>query len=349
MIGARGELMASLLFPEHWVVRKLERDFGIDLDVEVFRWVDAGERFEATGQHFYVQVKASRDALKKKKIAGHRVLVLDALDTSLLHTVTAMGSANPVILLHIDIQTGLAHWVCLNDYIDKYLRPSAGLSLEGRTTRVFFNPDSIVDQTHKNFWMIEQLSQRARLISMFHLVESLHRELEMIEAAWKHEPLATVHHTMSDLRERSGLNGLHGIVKEILALDMARVAEFATTAGNRRTRSRFVRLVEILSAMNDGLISLYQGSQDPNELLANSGRGYADRTGEIHYVRDLAKAKGSSVGDFVVNLTALSESARSVSHNFEKRARWIGLPFPAPKNAAEATHLYESTRARSAN
>jgi len=346
VIGARGELMASLLFPEHWVVRKLERDFGIDLDVEVFRRVDGEKRFEATGQHFYVQVKASRTAMKRKQIAGHDVLVLKGVDTPLLHTVTAMGSANPVILLHIDIRTGVAHWVCLNDYIDKYLRPSSASALSGKTTRVFFNPDSIVNQKHKNFWMLEQLSRRARLVSMFHLVESLHRELNLIAGAWRHDPMAAVQHSMSDLRERSGLNGLNGIVQEILALDMTRPAEFSR-AGRQPTQPRFVKLVETLSAIDDGLMSLYKGNEAPNMMLANSKRAYVDQGGVTRYIRDISKAKGSSVDDFFSNLIALSESARSVSHNFEKRARWIGLPFPAPKTATVASALYGATRARS--
>lgn len=58
--------------PDHWVVRELtERDYGIDLVVEVFEAAGLDkkghEKFETSGGLFHIQVKGTRDPVKVNK------------------------------------------------------------------------------------------------------------------------------------------------------------------------------------------------------------------------------------------------------------------------------------------
>lgn len=338
--GARGELLATLLFPAHWVVRKLERDHGIDLDVEVFRRVENEERYETTGQHLYVQVKASRTPLKSERFAGHDVLALNGIETSLLRTVTAMGVASPVILLHIDITNGLAHWVCLNDYIDKYLFPSSPNALTGKSRKIYFNPHSIVDQAHEGFWQIEALSQRARMVSMFYLLESLHREMQRLSREWQ---AAATRLLPEDFRSTSGLNGLNGLVRQILAMKPERRTEFGGDFGVFWPGSS--RVTATLSAIDDAITSFYLGNDTPNAVLRDSCHTFKDDEEPAQLVKDLATYEAHTLLDFLRNVEILIESVAKVAAGFETISRWVGMPFPRPANAQEAQILYAAVRA----
>ena len=57
--------------PDRWVVRRKDKDYGVDLEVEIFDETD-----EATGLIFYVQVKATDDSTK----AGTLSMKVDRLD-----------------------------------------------------------------------------------------------------------------------------------------------------------------------------------------------------------------------------------------------------------------------------
>jgi hypothetical protein len=119
--GRWGELIAAFAFPEHWVVRPLPHDFGIDLQVEVFMPVedekgyDGVARYRATGGHLACQVKTT-EAVTVTAGSVHF-----SLDTSDLRLAESMGSSAPLLLLVVDRSTRLVHYVCLTDYISVVL------------------------------------------------------------------------------------------------------------------------------------------------------------------------------------------------------------------------------------
>ncbi|SIQ53012.1 protein of unknown function [Aromatoleum tolulyticum] len=117
-------------------------DYGIDCVVELFDYVDdTKEVAETLGEQFFVQLKGSdsvqyaeRRAYSRGNVAKGLLLEdtsefvdIDVanfqLDVSDLLTVEQLGTAVPVLLILIDIQTERAFFVCLNDYLEKVILP----------------------------------------------------------------------------------------------------------------------------------------------------------------------------------------------------------------------------------
>lgn len=117
--GRWGELLAALAFPPHWVVRPLPHDFGIDLQVEIFR--DLGEsapgaRYQSTGAHLSFQVKTSDLAM-----APGATTVAFPADVADLRLAESMGSGAPLVLLYVHRPSRLIYFVCVTDYLSKVL------------------------------------------------------------------------------------------------------------------------------------------------------------------------------------------------------------------------------------
>jgi uncharacterized protein DUF4365 len=129
------------VLPSHWAVHDFDKpDYGIDVVVEIFEKVD--ETFEALGEFLYVQVKSVKNArVEKVKIYPvnnvarqpwledkSRWIEYDVvkfpIETDLLYTVQTMGTSVSVMLFVVDLATRNTYFLCLNDYIDKYLMPS---------------------------------------------------------------------------------------------------------------------------------------------------------------------------------------------------------------------------------
>ncbi|ALJ18421.1 DUF4365 domain-containing protein [Microbacterium sp. No. 7] len=121
--GRWGELVAAFAFPAHWIVRPLPHDFGIDLQVEVFKELppDSKERqrYRATGGHFSCQVKTQESVRTKSD-----TVVFSASTTDLLLAET-MGASAPLVLLLVDRETRDLYYLCLTDYIP-YVLDGAG-------------------------------------------------------------------------------------------------------------------------------------------------------------------------------------------------------------------------------
>jgi hypothetical protein len=129
------------VLPSHWVIHDFDKpDYGIDLVIEVFEQV--GKTFETLGEFLYVQAKSVTSA-KIEKVKVYPVanvarqpwmedksrwidcdVVKFPLETDLLYTVQTMGTSVSVLLFVVDLATHNTYFLCLNDYIDKYLMPS---------------------------------------------------------------------------------------------------------------------------------------------------------------------------------------------------------------------------------
>lgn len=125
--------------PEEWVIHDYRPDYGIDLVIEIFEYIDSKRKVaETLGEQIFVQVKAVEKAkLTKFKVFSRKNVekyplnlrksfreidvVKFTIDTSLLLTIQSMGSAIPVILFVVDLETEEIYYLCLSDYIDKFL------------------------------------------------------------------------------------------------------------------------------------------------------------------------------------------------------------------------------------
>lgn len=136
--GDRGVNLVNEKLPHYWVVRDIYPDYGLDLHVKVFEPdLDDPESSNTLGEHFYIQVKTTKEINLEKRTVRSRKNVtkfdLDpadgtpleievvkyVIDTETLLTVEAMGSAIPVLLCYVDTTTETVYYVCLNDYISK--------------------------------------------------------------------------------------------------------------------------------------------------------------------------------------------------------------------------------------
>jgi len=129
--------------PPHWVIRPFNQpDYGIDIVIEIFNPVNEKEgTFETIGEYLYVQVKSVQQikAVKKRLYTVQNVakgqwienkkdyvdgqVVKYKIDTNILFTVEEMGSSICVLLFLVDLSNGKIYFSCLNDLIDKIIRP----------------------------------------------------------------------------------------------------------------------------------------------------------------------------------------------------------------------------------
>lgn len=142
MMEDRSIQIVRELLPEQWVVREYKPDYGIDLLVELFEYVDAERMIAATlGETLFVQVK-STEVVQKQQLRVHprRNVELGPLaedrgrsslvevtklriETSELRTVHAIGAAIPALLFLVELSTRRIYYVCLNDLIEKLVIP----------------------------------------------------------------------------------------------------------------------------------------------------------------------------------------------------------------------------------
>lgn len=140
--GECGVTVVKRALPQHWVIREISPDYGLDLHIETFTKVPDDETvWDALGEHFFAQVKTV-DGVKISEIPPHREVnpkTLDLVPAELeedfeamrvisfplevdeIETVRQMGSAVPVLLLVVDKKTQTAYYICLNDWIAKVL------------------------------------------------------------------------------------------------------------------------------------------------------------------------------------------------------------------------------------
>jgi len=130
------------LLPDHWVIREYKPDYGIDLTIELFEFLEQEPDQAATlGETLFVQVKSTEvvDARRLRVHARRNVekgplnenptesaeiaVAALQLEASELLTVQAIGSAIPVLLFLVELSTRRIYFVCLNDLIEKVILP----------------------------------------------------------------------------------------------------------------------------------------------------------------------------------------------------------------------------------
>lgn len=187
--GRFGELLASFAFPPEWVVRPIQYDYGLDLEVEIFHAVPSEpgkQKYQTWGEHLYLQVKTTdRFKFSKHEDGDYVTDVLNfSIETSELKLVEAMGPSVPVILLVVDRAEMKIFYVCLNDYISKKLATGNPRWREQRSTTLYVPVRNQIRVTDKEFdpsshWgYFARLAQRSKIYSAANLTHHYSAELE---------------------------------------------------------------------------------------------------------------------------------------------------------------------------
>ena len=133
-------LVLKALLPEEWAVHEYRPDYGIDLVIEIFKFIDdTREAADTLGELFFVQLKSvkqteihklklrSRGNVEKSAAARGESLeraievIPYVIDTDTLLTVQTMGPTIAVVLCLVCLETNRVFYVCLNDLIEKVL------------------------------------------------------------------------------------------------------------------------------------------------------------------------------------------------------------------------------------
>jgi len=114
-------MIKDSILPPEWVVRDMNPDYGIDLDVELFDYED--DKCVTLGEHIFIQAKGTEDPKYGKHLFHSSTIdaIKFVMKTSELNLVERMGSALPVLLVLVDLIDNKAFQICLNDYISKVL------------------------------------------------------------------------------------------------------------------------------------------------------------------------------------------------------------------------------------
>jgi hypothetical protein len=199
LIDSMAQDIFRATIPKHWVLRDYRPDYGLDYNLEIFKLVEEvssssqREMYETLGEHIFIQLKGCKETTRiriklfsrynvekgellenEEDLVGEMDVVSFPLEISELITIQRMGSALPVLLVVVDIQTETCHFVCLNDYIDKLLIPKHQdyTSAEHRTIRLSSEANS------KSTMALRWYAKRAKLMAAFQKFVFQHAELE---------------------------------------------------------------------------------------------------------------------------------------------------------------------------
>lgn len=198
--GDVGEKIVADAMPEQWLVRKVDKDFGIDLHVEVFDWVpDDPTAADTLGEHFFVQVKSQATLKTVKHVVRSRGnvakyvpdpgegdavefrVVACSLEVGELMTIEAMGNAVPVLLCVAAIDTGDVYYLCLNDYISKVLLPNnPNYAAENQHITVHLPTWNVLDRDDDSIGYLWLLARRPKFYSAFNTFSYQSHEMDYV-------------------------------------------------------------------------------------------------------------------------------------------------------------------------
>ncbi|MGN2638295.1 DUF4365 domain-containing protein [Nocardia takedensis] len=223
--GHEGEDLVCASFPRQWVSRKISSDFGIDLHVETFAWVDDDRRSADTlGEHFFVQVKSRARAhphwltiRERRNVSKYRVdpecgdaikirVISCELDVSEIITIESMGNAIPVLLCVAAMDTRTVYYVCMNDYISKVLLPNNPNYRKQKSVVVHVPAWNVLDANDRGIAYLWILARRAKLYSAFNTFNYQAREMEYARDS------------LEDLSEMVGDNRTVSIPDDIISM-----------------------------------------------------------------------------------------------------------------------------------
>ncbi len=222
------------LLPDEWVVREYRPDYGIDLTIELFGYVDEARSIAATlGETLFVQVKSTEVVTPARlRVRARRNVELGPLrenpadtmqmevaklriETSELLMVQAIGAAIPVMLFLVELSTKRIYFVCLNDLIDKVILPKDS-GYASKATRVLNIPlrNRIVPDDLASIRPLETYAKRAKLYAAFQKFAYQRHELD-----WAFSTYQAAAEEQSGERGREFLNLVRHFLSILLRYD----------------------------------------------------------------------------------------------------------------------------------
>ena len=186
--GRFGEILAAFAFPPEWVVRPIQYDYGLDLEVEVFHAIPSGDgrqKYQTWGEHFYLQVKTTDNIIFGSFGEDHQEseVLKFSMEVSELHLVEAMGASVPVVLFVVDRAKLQVFYVCLNDYISKVLTPGNPSWRNQKTVTLYVPIRNQIKVSDENFdptshWgYFGRIARRSKIYSAANLAHHYSTEL----------------------------------------------------------------------------------------------------------------------------------------------------------------------------
>jgi Domain of unknown function (DUF4365) len=212
-------------------VREYRPDYGIDLAIELFEYLDSGQTVAATlGETLFVQVKSTevvrrrtvcvygrgnveKGPLREDPTECQEIEVAHLrVETSELLTVQAMGAAIPVLLFLVELSTGMIFFVCINDLVEKVIIPEDP-AFGGQQTKTILIPlrNRITRGNPASTLPLATFAKRPKLYAAFEKFAYQQHELEF--AVLPVEPDETQ-------RAQQGLTDLIALVSHFLAVDL---------------------------------------------------------------------------------------------------------------------------------
>lgn len=164
------------VFPVEWVLRTINPDYGLDIDLELFGYEK--DVCVTLGEHIYLQVKGTEHANygtvhpfgnlfytdEEAKEFNWHVLKF-SIDVSELLLVERMGAAVPVLLVVVDLQKSQAFYICLNDYIRYVLPYQNPMYRKQETVTIYIPQENVlsIETSEICLWY----GKRAKLFSLF--------------------------------------------------------------------------------------------------------------------------------------------------------------------------------------
>lgn len=234
IIEEKSLLFLKNLFPIEWVHRKMDPDYGIDIDLELFDYED--DVCVTLGEHAFLQVKgtespeyatitpAGKQLYTKKELEDKQISVLKfVVDVPLLKLVERMGSTIPVLLVVVDLREQVAYYVCLNDYVSNVLPYRARNYKKQDTVTIYIPKENVLSpgvaswygkraKLYGLFQELLTLADNVRLYNEGHKVQTVEQRLKTItdSDAWsvcKYWPaLKELHKQLKTMLENNMIN-----------------------------------------------------------------------------------------------------------------------------------------------
>jgi hypothetical protein len=213
--------------PEEWVIRDYKPDYGIDIAVELFQYVDP-ERTKADtlGETFFGQIK-STDKVTTRSVSVHprynvekkpltenldkskEITVISLpLEVGELLTVQAMSPALPVILFLVELDSERVFFVCLNDLIDKVILPSDPSFASKEHKTIWIPIENELSLEENSFTALKFYAKRPKLYAAFTKFTYQEHELSYLRDHLSFVPIEELIHSEELLTIRHFLRGI---------------------------------------------------------------------------------------------------------------------------------------------
>ena len=226
-------LMVKQLLPDEWVIREYKPDYGIDLVIELFKYIDdTKEKADALGEFIFVQLKSIQKTQIKKLTVYPRFNVekvayspqkdesfeIDVIpfkiDVNELLTVQTMGAGSPVILLLASLDLNKVFFICLNDLIDKVIVPENPDFINQKTKVIYIPTKNELGTDEIGFVPLEFYAKRSKLYSAFCKFTYQEHEIAYFLDRWSYS-----NYPIESLRELSEIKSILHFIDIILRYD----------------------------------------------------------------------------------------------------------------------------------